>query len=175
MCFLLSFFIFILCICQHENSRQSQEHAQRILFQRAKFTNFIVNNYFPLPMTRDAIPTRRSAADCRSGLRGLLINVGNVVRLQVNYLSCSLLFFLLFFLFSPSSVILFSCNCCSCCALFYFCHDLQASCQPPSSFLRYYLNSNIPWTDFSPTLLVLFFYIFAVFFFLNKIFLSLCV
>jgi hypothetical protein len=93
--------------------RQAQEQAQRILFQKAKFVSYLVDNFVPLPLERSELPPKHASGELANkfAVRGVLMNCANAVR-------------------------------------------LQAACQAPSSFLRYYLSSNQKWTAFLPQLMV---------------------
>lgn len=91
--------------------RQNQEEAQRNLFIKAKFANFLIENFSPFPAKPSDQPPKNAPEDVatKSAVRGVLLNCANAVR-------------------------------------------LQASCQPPSSFLRMFLNSHQKWGEFQPAL-----------------------
>jgi len=63
--------------------RQDQEGAQRLLFQKAKFASFLVENFVPDTPTPSAA-TPRELTLRRVACRGLVLNCANAVRLQVN-------------------------------------------------------------------------------------------
>jgi hypothetical protein len=85
--------------------RQCQEPAQRNLFQKSKFTAFLIDNFVSLPKNRSQIPPKNSQhIDVKKGaIRGLLVILANAIRLQVAYLfspTCvfySRLFYTLFY------------------------------------------------------------------------------
>lgn len=91
--------------------RQNQEAAQRMLFMKAKLTNFLIDAFVPYPLQDADIPPKGAPERVVNMYvaRGLVLNVANAVR-------------------------------------------LQASCQPPSAFIRQYLSSNQKWLDFQPRL-----------------------
>jgi len=91
--------------------RQSQEQAQRIIFQKAKLASFLIDNYIPFPTNNADIPKKDAdpLTIHRHAARGLLMNSLNAIR-------------------------------------------LQASCQPPTTFLRQFLASHQKWNEFLPIL-----------------------
>lgn len=114
--------------------RQGQEAAQRVLFQKAKFASFLIENFVPFDqddVDADAAPSAAAAAagngsgaeqsnnsiaanDLRSrriAARGVIMNCANAIRLQV-------------------------------------------STQAPSSFLHNFLNAHPKWNEFIPLLKV---------------------
>lgn len=71
--------------------RQEQEEAQRILFQKAKFASFLIENFVPysVGITKAAVKAASTAAEKdlvarRIACRGLIMNCANAIRLQVN-------------------------------------------------------------------------------------------
>eukprot|EP00598_Pedospumella_elongata_P007550 CAMPEP_0184969154 /NCGR_PEP_ID=MMETSP1098-20130426/1988_1 /TAXON_ID=89044 /ORGANISM="Spumella elongata, Strain CCAP 955/1" /LENGTH=692 /DNA_ID=CAMNT_0027490891 /DNA_START=155 /DNA_END=2233 /DNA_ORIENTATION=+ len=71
--------------------RQEQEDAQRVLFQKAKFASFLIENFLPysVGITKDAVKAAATAADKdlvarRIACRGLIMNCANAIRLQIN-------------------------------------------------------------------------------------------
>jgi hypothetical protein len=77
--------------------RQGQEDAQRVLFKKAKFASFLIDNFVPyqvgddgnghIVQISDSIPKNAPQYDLRMrrvGVRGLLMNCANAIRLQIN-------------------------------------------------------------------------------------------
>jgi hypothetical protein len=77
--------------------RQGQEDAQRVLFKKAKFASFLIDNFVPYQVSddgdgymvqiSDSIPKNAPQYDLRMrrvGVRGLLMNCANAIRLQIN-------------------------------------------------------------------------------------------
>jgi hypothetical protein len=71
--------------------RQDQEEAQKILFQKAKFASFLIENFVPYSVgsTKAAVKAATNPADKelvakRIACRGLIMNCANAIRLQVN-------------------------------------------------------------------------------------------
>jgi hypothetical protein len=92
--------------------RQNQEPAQRVLFQKAKFTTFLIDSFLPFPETDEESSYRHKPEDLvqKSAARGLILNCVNAIR-------------------------------------------LQASCSPPNSFIRQFLNTHAKWKEFLPELM----------------------
>jgi hypothetical protein len=92
--------------------RQNQEPAQRILFQKAKFTTFLIDSFIPYPNLHEECSYKRKPDELVSKMacRGLILNCANAIR-------------------------------------------LQASCSPPTSFLRQFLNTHGRWKEFLPKLM----------------------
>ena len=112
--------------------RQGQEASQRLLFQKAKFASFLVENFVSYDTVVPTNPNKKSgsaagssaAPDKKAGdsnnsdlvarrvaARGVIMNCANAIRLQV-------------------------------------------TCQPPQSFLPIFLNAHPKWNDFVPQLMV---------------------
>jgi hypothetical protein len=71
--------------------RQDQEEAQRVLFQKAKFASFLIENFVPysLGTTKEAVqkaatPSDKDLVERRIACRGLIMNCANALRLQVS-------------------------------------------------------------------------------------------
>lgn len=74
--------------------RQGHEDAQRVLFKKAKFASFLVDNFVPYQVTSsgsivisDSIPKTTPNYDLklrRVHARGLIMNCANAIRLQIN-------------------------------------------------------------------------------------------
>jgi hypothetical protein len=74
--------------------RQGQGDAQRVLFKKAKFASFLVDNFVPYQVDAagnvaisDSIPKSTPNYDVkmrRVGARGLIMNCANAIRLQIN-------------------------------------------------------------------------------------------
>ena len=66
--------------------RQNQEEAQRNLFIKAKFANFLIENFTPFPVNPSALPPKNAPEDAarKNAIRGVLMNCANAVRLQAS-------------------------------------------------------------------------------------------
>lgn len=67
--------------------RQGQELPQKILFQKAKFASFLVDNF--IPYSQEFTPDRSAVANNeirmkRIASRGLIMNCANAIRLQLS-------------------------------------------------------------------------------------------
>lgn len=75
--------------------RQGQEDAQRVLFKKAKFASFLVDNFVPYQVDAETGMVQISEGLSKShpnyelrmkrlGVRGLIMNCANAIRLQIN-------------------------------------------------------------------------------------------
>jgi len=98
--------------------RQGQEGPQKILFQKAKFALFLIDNFIQYPLDGNFNVSANTPVKGNSeydlyvrriASRGLIMNCANAIR-------------------------------------------LQASCQPPTSFLSSFLSTHAKWNEFLPQL-----------------------
>mmetsp|Transcript_28969 Transcript_28969/g.48687 ORF Transcript_28969/g.48687 Transcript_28969/m.48687 type:complete len:702 (+) Transcript_28969:108-2213(+) len=71
--------------------RQDQEASQRLLFQKAKFASFLIENFVPISVGTPSqaaksapSPVAKDLIVRRIACRGLIMNCANAIRLQVN-------------------------------------------------------------------------------------------